>query len=146
MFVLFCTVEGERAAHYTWTLKEQSVWLLLFGAIYKCKRNNTQTEPTLTASPTSSSPHPTGRTKPGEPQGNGEPKTGRSWGGYIPGKQLHLGQNELGLPSFSANFPKRVLFVPCVYLRGLNIAPFSPQWGEQVVLLAVGPCEDLRSS
>lgn len=107
MFVLFCTVEGERAAHYTWTLKEQSVWLLLFGAIYKCKRNNTQTEPTLTASPTSSSPHPTGRTKPGEPQGNGEPKTGRSWGGYIPGKQLHLGQNELGLPSFSANFPKR---------------------------------------
>lgn len=39
------------------------------------------------------------------------------------------GQNELGIPSFSANFPKRVLFVPCVYLRGLNITPFLPSVG-----------------
>lgn len=39
------------------------------------------------------------------------------------------GQNELGIPSFSANFPKRVLFVPCVYFRGLNITPFLPSVG-----------------
>lgn len=47
-------------------------------------------------------------------------------------------QNGLGIAGFSASFPKRVLFVPCVS-RGLNRNPHSCLQLEQVVLLAVGP-------
>lgn len=54
------------------------------------------------------------------------------------------GQDELGIPNFSANFPKRVLFVPCVYSRGLNITPFSPSWGEAGGTAGGGPVRRLE--
>lgn len=59
-------------------------------------------------------------------------------GDYIPGDQLHLGQNGLGIPSFSANFPKSP-FCAMVYLRGLNITPFSPSVGEAGGAAGSGP-------
>lgn len=68
-------------------------------------------------------------------------------GGYIPGNQLHVGAESAGDPQLLSQFSKKGPFCAmCLFERVEHNPILALSGGKQVVLLAVGLCEDLRSS
>lgn len=67
-------------------------------------------------------------------------------GDYIPGDQLHLGAEWAGDPQLLSQFPKESFLCHGLLERVEHNPILTLSGGKQVVLLTVGPCEDLGSS